>query len=313
MEVARGAARGPQQAPSVVWRVPTGGSIHGTASELDDGSIVFGSADGMLRRVNHAGAIIYSTNTGAPLHTRALALPSQETVVGNEAGAILRIDAAGNIVWRLQAHGPIAADPVSDSDDRDLVYFAGDGIYAIDVRGFVRWHHVEASTVYSTPLITPDGQIVFGTLDGRAVALDMQGRQRWSTRINAAVLTPIERLSDGSIALHANKRAFTLSRDGNIVTADNAPSDSAASTSNSAVTDESAARDTDESEAAAHITYDAAGARYFVVDHMLYGSSGDGTMLWSYNLGSRVTAQVMLSSSGTLIVGAEDGILYALH
>ncbi len=59
---------------------------------------------------------------------------------------------------------------------------------------------------------------------------------------------------------------------------------------------------------------DRVGNRYFADrDQSIVGEDRDGRGLFRYSLGAHVAGSVLLTSTGTLIVGADDGKLYALH
>jgi outer membrane protein assembly factor BamB len=47
-------------------------------------------------------------------------------------------------------------------------------------------------------------------------------------------------------------------------------------------------------------------------DNGLYALSAEGKLLWRVELGGDVDSSVAVAPDGTLIVGADDGVLYAL-
>lgn len=279
---------GPVVMPNVVWRAQTGGPIVASATEVAN-NIVVGSLDGALYRFTLDGTLVFRVDTGAPIRSRALSFggANGHALVANEAGDVMRIDATGRVVWRVQLNTTIAADPMRANSK--LVYVAADGIHAIDSNGNVHWHHVEATTIDSTPVVTRERHVVFGTVDGRVVALDETGTLRWTTRVNAAVSAPLSLARDGTIVVNtALGQQHTLSTEGVLLRSEERASPPLAAE-------------------------DREGNRYFAgADQSITGARGDGTILWSYSLGANVAGSVLLTSSGALVAGADDGILYAL-
>lgn len=283
---AQSPALGPQTAPSVVFRVATGDRVVTTAIELDDHTVAIGSVDGSLYRFNDSGTLIHAVPTGAPIVSSALAIEGRDTLVANQAGDVMRINKRGAILWRTQLAAPIAANPIHGHDG--FAYVSADGIYAIDHGGHVHWHHVEATTIRSTPTPVNDS-VVFGTIDGRVVMLRSDGGVAWATRVAAAVTSPVVIDSNGDLLVHAGGQAHTLSREGTVL-------------------------DSREGNEGRPNTVDRAGNRYFSgADQSIYATRNDDSELWRYNVGANVAAGALLTASGTLIVGADDGTIYALH
>lgn len=222
---------------------------------------------------------------------------SGDIVVGSLDGKVYRVSRDGTLIATTDTGAPIQASPAPMTSTRDaLVGNAAGQLVRIKPDGTIAWTVALHGPVVTAPLLASSDSF-YVAADG-IYLVDRDGNILWHHVEATTIYEQPVQLDDGDI------RFATV--DGRIVTLD-ADGQVRANVVRPPV-------DEDAPPAMPKAVIDRVGNRYFVTrDQMLVATQGDGTPLWRYSLGANVAGSVLLTSTGTLVVGADDGILYALY
>ncbi len=330
--------RGPTT-PSRAWVYDAGGRITAQAVIGDDGAIFVGAHDHRFHALSADGEPVWAVD----LHERvwaAAAVATDTVYVGSDADALFALDrrtgeirwrirvegdadgpptvigdtvyftagphlyavsTEGELRWRFQARGPfLLSSPAVDSDGTIYVGSIDDHLYAVAPDGRMRWDYETGDNISSSPVIGDDGTIYIGSDDQRVHALDRDGARRWSVDLDGFVRAPL-----------------ALGRNGDVIVALYGPRPRVVSLD--AQTGELrwyfpvGSTDSSEIGVASGPLVDSEGSIYFGAhDDFLYALSGDGRMRWIHQVGADIDAAPILRDDGVLIVGSDDGSLYAI-
>ncbi|MFP8876134.1 MAG: PQQ-binding-like beta-propeller repeat protein, partial [Myxococcota bacterium] len=129
--------------------------IRSSAAIGEDGTIYFGTQDGILYALNPDGSLLWSYQA--------------------ETG--------------LNGENRIASAPALD-DEGNLYFGSGSGaFYSLDANGQLRWTYrlleesTDDETLDSSPVVDSDGNVYFGTREGFLIALDSEGVELWSVLV----------------------------------------------------------------------------------------------------------------------------------
>jgi outer membrane protein assembly factor BamB len=221
-------------------------------------------------------------------------LEGGDIAVGSLDGTLYRVSANGKLVYSVDTGAPIRSRPIATTHANVLVGNESGSVLHIDGQGNVVWRAQLRGPIASDPIAGANG-VLFVPADG-IYALDGDGNVLWHHVEPTTIYDPLA--LDASEVLRFNTvdgRRVTLDARGQVLTTERREPAEPANSPIIAVVD-------------------AAGVAYRVgADQMLRATRDDGSELWSYSLGVNVTASVLLAASGTLLIGTDDGILYALH
>jgi outer membrane protein assembly factor BamB len=261
--------------------------------------------------------------------------------VGSDAKKVLAVTPEGRIKWTLETDGDADGAPVLAKDGTILVG-AGRMLYALTPLGYVKWRFTAKRKVFSSPAVADNGRVFFGSQDHHAYALSAQGRLVWSVDLGADVdASPaigddgavffgsdgdeVVRLDpeDGHVVWRAAvggyvRGALSVARNGDVLAGvyGPAPREVRLQGADGVIRGLLAVQGTGAREFGVHggALEDASGALVFgSQDDQVYAVDAEGRKLWSFGAGADVDAPVTLLSDGTVIVGSDDGRVYALQ
>lgn len=162
---------------SVRRRITVPAPIYGGALVLDDGTVVIGAEDGVMRAFGPDGSPRWAQATeGAARGLGVRATPALRhdgvIVVGAEDGAIYGLRSVdGQRVFRFATGYPVRSSACIDADDVAFVGGQDDAVHAIGPDGAERWRVSLGADVDSSPTLLRDGLLVVGCDDGALYAL----------------------------------------------------------------------------------------------------------------------------------------------
>jgi len=175
-------------------------------------------------------------------------------------------------------------------------------VYAVSPDGKVRWRVDLGADVDSAPAVEDDGAIIVGSDKGQLVSLAPDsGEVRWRTEVGGFV-----------------RGAISLGRDGTVLAGTYGPTPAlvALDPIDGSVRFRFSIPGTGAPEFGIHggPVEDAKGRLYFgAQDDHAYCLTADGALLWKFKTGGDVDAPLVITPRGLLLVGSDDGKLYALQ
>ncbi len=283
------------------WRAQLHQRAWAAALVLDDGDVVVGSdADAFFRLRADDGAVAWRVRTegdadGAP------AVAADGTIYFTAGPHVYAVDGDGEVQWRFQARGPfLLSSPAIDSDGTLYIGSIDDHVYAIAPDGRMRWEYETEGDISSSPVIGDDGTIFVGSDDQHVHAITRDGELRWRTHVDGYVRAPVAlgRNDDVVAAIYGPQpRVVSLAaRDGALrwyfpVAVSESP----------------------EIGVASGPLVDGEGNVYFGAhDDFVYALTPDGDLRWIERTGADVDSAPILREDGVLLVGCDDGFLYAI-
>ena len=130
-----------------------------------DGTIYFGSENGVLYAVSPSGQQRWECRTGGAVYSSPAVDSKGVIYVGSDAGILYAIYPNGLTKWEFDSGTPIWCSPAIDADGA-LYVGSDDRIYAIDSDGAEKWEFEVGEMKGSSPAIGPDGMIYIGSKDG---------------------------------------------------------------------------------------------------------------------------------------------------
>ena len=331
--------RGPAR-PERRWRYAAGGRVTGQAVVGEDGTIYVGDHSRTLHALSPAGERRWTARAFGPVWS-APAVVGDVVYFGSDADAFFALDAAeGAVRWRLHAEGDvdgsvaIAPDgslrfaggrdlycvspsgevrwrfrarrpfllstPAIDEDGTAYIGAMDHRMYAVAADGRMRWEHRTEGEISSSPVIGDDGTIYFGSDDGHVYALSRDGERRWRRHLDGFVRAPVALGRDGSIL------AGVYGPEPRVVSLD-------AETGDPRWYFPVGFEQPAEVGIASGPLVDADGNIYFgAQDDYIYSITPRGRLRWIHQVGGDVDAAPILTPEGLLLVGSDDGFLYAI-
>jgi|GEM_PF-739522 len=156
----------PMEKPAIVQAgIEQRKGIYSSPTISSDGTIYFGSENGMLYAVSSEGQQKWGYDLGEATYSSPAIDQKGVIYAGSDAGVLYAIYPNGHIKWEFQIGVPIRSSPVVDS--MGTVYLgAGNKLYAISSDGSEKWEIGIGEVRGSSPAIGPDGVIYIGTKDG---------------------------------------------------------------------------------------------------------------------------------------------------
>lgn len=284
-------------APGIVWSQMLADSAEFSSPAVDlAGNVYIGDVGDRLSKISPAGAVLWRYDTGGNLRRSSPAIADDGTVyVGSSDGLLHAVNPNGTRRWAYTAGGSIKTSPTVGADGS--IYFgADDGVlYALSPAGTLRWSYATGDTIRSSPAILSDTLVVVGSNDGGIYALRTNGQFRWSGFTGGPVKAGITVGQGDDIFVASQDRfLYALRRHGAL---------------NWALFTNNTLRSAP--------SIGIRGDIYLAQANQVYCYSDDGDTSWVATLPAEILATPIVhtnpsDSLETVIVGAEDGLLYGL-
>lgn len=324
------------------WRVALQGRVSAQPVVADDGTIYVGAHDHLLHAISPEGQPLWTADLHHRVWSAATVADDGAILVGSDADAFFSLDktngatrwriraegdadgaasiapdgtielTAGNhlyaiapdgtVRWRFEARGPfLLSTPAIDSDGTAYVGSLDDHVYAVAADGRMRWDYATENDVSSSPVIGDDGTIYFGSDDEHVHAISRDGARRWRTDVDGYVRAPVALGRRGDVlAAVYGPRPRVVSLDAHDGTERWSFPVTVSSTSEVGV--------------ASGPLVDADGNIYFGAhDDFVYSLDADGALRWIHQTGGDIDSSPILTPQGLLLVGSDDGYLYAIR
>lgn len=250
---------------------------------------------GTLFALSPQGKLLWEVHLPAQPRSPAIA-PDGSVVVADAAGTLedLVLHGSGkpSEKWRLQLGGNSYSSPAIGPDG-GVYTTTGDSLVAVR-GGKVLWRYASGSESEVSPAIAPDGTIVFGSNDQYEYGISPQGKRRWRYRIGTRTYSSPIVTHDGLAYFGDNQGVLTVldAKSGALV-----------------------ARTTGAELPPGIWTAPAVDADhdvYFGSSNHIFGFDQEGHRLLDLKTGGTVDSYPALAADGTLLIGSEDGVLYAI-
>lgn len=331
--------RGPAR-PERRWVYEATGRVTGQAVVADDGTIYVGDHGRTLHAISPSGERRWTARTFGPVWS-APAVVGEVVYAGSDADALFALNAAdGSVRWRLHADGDVDGS-VAVAPDGSLRVAGGRDLYSVTPSGEVRWRfRARRPFLLSTPAVDEDGTAYIGSVDHRLYAVAADGRMRWEYRTGGEISSTPVIGDDGTIYfgsddehVHAVTRdgrlrwrrdldgfvraPVALGRDGSVIAGVYGPEPRVVSLD----AESGEPRwyfpvgfdEPEEAGIASGPLVDAGGDIYFgAQDDYVYSLTSRGRLRWIHKVGGDVDAAPILTPEGLLLIGSDDGRLYAI-
>ena len=225
------------------------------------------------------------------------------TVYAMEAGgkltALSTDDDAADVIWTAELGSTSFSSPALGADG--TIYAGADAsLFAVDPGGDVRWSYETGDLIEVSPAVGPDGTIVIGSNDAMAYGIRPDGSELWSHDLGEITYSSPAASGDGT--------AYIGDHSGAVKALDLGDGSEIARYAGQGRTE-------DELSVGVWTAplIDAEGNVYFGtrLGHV-YGFTAAGERLFDVQTGATVDSYPALSAEGTLLIGSEDGNLYAI-
>ncbi|MFP4585984.1 MAG: PQQ-binding-like beta-propeller repeat protein [Desulfococcaceae bacterium] len=316
--------------PLLRWRVETGGPIRSGPSAGPDGTIVFGSDDGILRSVTPDGEIRWKLDLGAPIRSAPTVASDGTIFVGAEDRRLYAAGPDGRIRWAAQFDAPIRTRPALTGDG-GVIVAAGPALAALGRDGVPRWQWETDRKILSDPVVLPDGRIAVGAGGGYLLVHEPDGAPEIARQVGLKMVSRPAIGPEGNLFVGTGRNELlSLTPKGirNWVTGTGnhmvgppavgsggivvAGSDNRYVFARSLAGEQKWAVQTGDWVTAPPVV-DANG-RVFAGswDGSLYAIDPEGKVSWRFETGGPIEADPLLAPDGTLLIPSNDGVLYAL-
>jgi putative pyrroloquinoline-quinone binding quinoprotein/putative pyrroloquinoline-quinone-binding quinoprotein len=326
-------------APTVLWTFDTGGPIEAAPALLDDGTIRVASLGGKRFALTETGKQRFSVDLGDRVYASPL-IVGDAIFIGSDAHKFFGMTREGVIRFRLDAPGDVDTGAVP-TPWGGIVFTSGRILHAAKPDGTLLWRVQARRKSYTSPAVADDGTVYFGSQDHHLYAVAPDGKVRWRVDLGGDVDSTPAVQDDGTIVVGSDKGevvalapengeakwtapvggfvrgAMSLGRDGTVYTGTYGPTPKmvALDPANGAVRFRFPVSGTGASEFGIHggPVEDAAGRLYFgAQDDHAYCLAKDGGLVWKLQTGGDVDAPLVITPKGVLLIGSDDGKLYAV-
>jgi outer membrane protein assembly factor BamB len=339
----RAGGRAPLQPPALAWVHDVGGPIEAqVVASPDEQTLYVASLGGTLTALaRDDGSVRWTLAFGDRSYATPCLADDGTIYVGSDAKKFLALTPDGKIKWTLDTDGEADTAPAL-AKDGSVVFAAGRMVYAVTAFGYVKWRFPAKRKVFSSPAVSDAGRVFFGSQDHHAYAISPQGNPIWRVDLGADVDASPAIADDGGVFFGTDgdeivrldaddghvvwrtpvggyvRGALSIARNGDVLAGVYGPTPRQVrlAASDGAIRGQLAVQGTGAREFGVHggALEDAAGALVFgAQDDQVYAIDAEGGKLWSFSTGADVDAPVTLLSDGSIIVGSDDGHVYALR
>ncbi len=279
----------------ILWTASTSGAVTGSAVVQQDGSVCFGSEDGVLYCVDGAtGTLKWSVTTGGSITGSPTVDSSGVLYVGSEDRKLYAVDGAtGKVKWTFPGGAQFTSSPALGADGTLYIGCNDSSLYALNsADGSIKWFFVAGGPIRGAPAIAANGTVVVGSEDQNLYGLrGSTGKVLWKYVTNGQINTSPGISPSGTVVVGSvdgfvyGIRAVDGAKQWAFPTGGGV--ESSASFSNSGLI---------------YIGSD---------DGYVYCLKSTGALAWKYSTGRPVQSSPTPGADGTMYVGSLDGNLYA--
>jgi outer membrane protein assembly factor BamB len=327
----------------VAWAYDAGGPVEAqVVASPDEQTLYVASLGGTLTALaRDDGSVKWTLLLGERSYVTPCVAEDGTIYTGSDAKKFLAVTPDGKIKWTLEMDDEADTAPAL-AKDGTVVFAAGRMVYGVTPLGHIKWRFAARRKVFSSPAISDAGRVYFGSQDHHAYALSPQGLPVWRVDLAADVDASPAIADDGSVFFgsdgdevvrldpddgHVVWRAqlggfvrgtLSVARNGDVLAGVYGPTPREVRlfAADGAIRGQLAVQGTGAREFGVHggALEDAAGALVFgAQDDQVYALDAEGGKLWSFSTGGDVDAPITLLSDGTILVGSDDGRVYALR
>lgn len=310
----------------LAWRYVTGGRIV-TKPAVDHRGMIYAlSDDRTLYALSPLGRERWRFPVGRKLSAGPVVTYDGTVLVGTQSGILLASGANGRLRWMFSPRTGSCLTPALGADGSIVLVTSSGTVYYLTYRGEERWRYQVRGKVAASPSIGSDGTVYIGSTDHRLLALNRDGRKKWEIELPARVGTPVIGDSDALYVSAAGIHRVTP--EGTLEWSYSIPADTAdpvlrsdgaiiAGASNGrlyALSSEGQLIWSTSLRVPASLPAvigDDGNSYVATESRELVAVSSEGLILWRFKAKQSVRYPT-IGKDGTLLVGAEDWILYAL-
>jgi outer membrane protein assembly factor BamB len=283
------------------WAFDGGGSYGGedlstSALILPSGEILWPGPRDQLFALSADGKLLWTLSGVSQLLTPVVDQATRLLVLADLTGHIsgYRLTSPTRRptkVWSRRLSHESFGNPVVAADGT-IYQTSGDCLFALSPSGQVRWSVTTPAAVEVSPAIAVNGIVVFGSNNRKEYGVDPNGHVRWTEKIgnytySSPVTLPGRRVVFGN---HSAQITILDSDTGQVLR-----------------------RDTGAGEIWTSAAVDSRGDVYFATrTGQIYGFGAGGHRLFDLDAGGKFDSYPALSQDGTLLVGGDNGTLYAI-
>jgi outer membrane protein assembly factor BamB len=339
---ARAIGRAPKELPRLSWSRPVGGPVEAQiVVSPDERTLYVASLGGTLTALaRDDGQVQWTVSLGDRGYSTPCVGSDGTVYVGSDARKFFGITPAGKVRWTLETEGEADTGAIL-ANDGTVVFAAGRMVYDVTPLGYVRWRFAAKRKVFSAPAIGSGGRVFFGSQDHHAYGLTPAGTLAWSVDLGADVDASPAVADDGSVYFGTDggevvrldpndgrvvwrtqlggyvRGALSVTRGGDVLAGVYGPTPREARLGpDGALRAEVRIQGTGSREFGIHggALEDEDGTLVFGTQNDdLLASDPDGRLLWRFTTRGDVDAPVTLLTDGTVVLGSDDGTVYALR
>lgn len=175
----------------VLWQFETDDSVTSSPGLDSAGNVYFGSLDGYVYSVDRNGVLRWRYDASDWVDSSpALSRDDSTVYVGSWDNAVLALSSnSGELLWKFATDSLVYASPAVAADGTIYVGSSDGQLYALAPGGALKWEFEVGGELDSSPAIDGDGNVYVGSDAGFVTCLDPAGVELWTwevpTELNA--------------------------------------------------------------------------------------------------------------------------------
>ena len=321
-------------AGELVWQFPAVGSISSSPAVADDGTIYFGTEDGLFYALNPDGLPRWVFDTWYPILSSPAIDRDGIIYFGGIDYLFYAIESvsqdSARIKWMVTTNSTISSSAAIGGDGMIYIGFNDFRLFAFQPDGMPMWEFFTRNFIQSSPVVGQDGTIYVGSNDGNFYAVWPDGSRRWvystgivsgSAAIAADSTIYVGSWSDTLFAfLPPAVLKWNFVTDGAILGSPALAPDGTiyigSSDNNLYAINPQGVQEWEFPTGGIISSSPAVGSDSTIYvgswDNYLYAINPDGTLKWSFQTEAEVTSSPTITEDGIIYVGSNGGYLYAI-